>query len=64
MSYAIHIIEAHAVDKKHIELKQPLAKDVGRNFKVAILALSSAHDRVLESLKQAYLDMTELKDIS
>ena len=59
MSQAIQIIEAHAVDEKHIELKQPLAKGAGKDFKIAILATISAHDRILESLKQAYLGMTE-----
>ena len=37
MIHPIQIINAVAVDEKHLELKEPLSKEAGKKFKIAII---------------------------
>lgn len=59
MSEPIQIIEAVAVDERHIELKEPLSERAGKNFKIAVLSDDDERKATFEELKQAYLAMTD-----
>ncbi len=59
MIHPIQIINAVAVDEKHLELKEPLSKEAGKKFKIAIILEQQNREQTLERLEKAYLSMSD-----
>ena len=52
-------VEAIALDERHLELKRPLPKNVGKRVFIQILSKDEAQSSKLAELENAYLMMNE-----
>ncbi|MBC8181668.1 hypothetical protein H8E88_11150 [candidate division KSB1 bacterium] len=52
-------VEAIAIDERHLELEQPLPKNIGKRFIIHILSKEEERSSQLAELEHAYLTMTE-----
>ena len=52
-------VEAIALDERHLELKRPLLKNVGKRVFIKILSKEEAQSSKLAELENAYLMMNE-----
>lgn len=55
----MEIVEAIALDNKHLELKRPLSADIGKRLYIQVLSPQMERSHQLRQLKEAYLTMTE-----
>ena len=52
-------VEAIALDDKHLELKKPLSKYIGKHFFINILSSQEERSHLLRLLKKAYMSMNK-----